>query len=588
MQTKLLCLVFFIVLATVVLAAQPTTRNTNLFKISSVEVNGESLRYKAGHDLNLGAFPQNIVLNFGVVSNAVRKPLRVQCKLSGVDHNWHEGGGEMNITVRFFDKAGIIVSYQQFVVRGNSAGWSGNLTTSTLTHRRETLTVPAGASRMWVIISSAGPPSATGIYVVDNLIVSRISTDGEKLKTLLQVPFPNGHLLEHGDNQAPPGWVRDGDRPSMAKVVEIGQDPKMESLAIVDDDPMGHAEWHNTMQVAPSVAPNEKIVIEWNEMYSIGESANHTVSYSALAPGTYTLRIAGATIFGELTGRETDFTIYVPLAVWEKPWFWALIAGAIVVAFFSVFRYITRKKLHNATVKLQQQQALELERVRIARDIHDDLGSRVTQISLLSAMAQADPSFSEKARAKFGQISTFSRDLVSALYETVWAVSPENDNLDAMINFLCELVNELCDQAQLKCRLHVSDLPKSVEISSRGRHNISMVVKETMQNIIKHANASQVTVRVAFADPSLTISIHDDGRGFDFANRPSGNGLANMGSRMKEIQGTCSVSSSPQNGTTVYLRINVTHQGNKPALHQVSKADTLTTELENEQNRFCV
>ena len=145
-------------------------------------------------------------------------------------------------------------------------------------------------------------------------------------------------------------------------------------------------------------------------------------------------------------------------------------------------------------VRLKQQRALEQERLRIAHDIHDDLGARVTQISLLSAMAQDNPAFPEKARADFDKISKMSRELVSALYETVWAVNPENDNLDALGNYLCQMVKQLCERTPLRCRFHVLDLPHEVQVSSQTRHNISMAVKEAVHNIIKHAKASEVTI----------------------------------------------------------------------------------------------
>src|SRR5258707_4043293 len=108
---------------------------------------------------------------------------------------------------------------------------------------------------------------------------------------------------------------------------------------------------------------------------------------------------------------------------------------------------------------LKQQQALDLDRLRIAQDIHDDLGAQVTQISLLSALAQGNASFPTEAREGFDRISCLCRELVSALYETVWAVNPENDNLDALGNYLCQKMQELCQPAQIRYRVDVSSLP---------------------------------------------------------------------------------------------------------------------------------
>jgi signal transduction histidine kinase len=208
-------------------------------------------------------------------------------------------------------------------------------------------------------------------------------------------------------------------------------------------------------------------------------------------------------------------------------------------------------------VRLKHQRAVEQERLRIAHDIHDDLGARVTQISLVSAMAQDNPSFPEKARADFDKISRMSRELVAALYETVWAVNPENDHLEALGNYLCQMVNQLCEGTALRCRFHVLDLPAEVQVSSQTRHNISLTVKEAVHNIIKHARASEVTLHMVFTDGFLEVSVHDDGSGFQPADNIPGNGLSNMKQRMQNIGGNCFVESKPGGGTTVHLRLRI-------------------------------
>src|SRR6202012_1383009 len=175
--------------------------------------------------------------------------------------------------------------------------------------------------------------------------------------------------------------------------------------------------------------------------------------------------------------------------------------------------------------------------------------------SLLSAMAQANPAFPDKARADFDKVSTLSRELVLALYETVWAVNPENDNLEALGNYLCQMVKQLCEPALLRCRFHVVDLPSEVQVSSQTRHNISMAVKEAVHNIIKHAGASEVTMHMAFTDGNLEISVHDAGAGFKTGGNVSGNGLSNMKQRLQNIGGECLVESEPGQGTTVRFRL---------------------------------
>jgi signal transduction histidine kinase len=530
-------------------------------QIQSVSVNGKARPVLQDGEVNLGCSPQRISIAFGAVSNAAPLPLRLRSKLEGVDAAWRQGGGEMYFVIRFCNENGDRVGQESFMVQDDSSGWNGSLETSKLTHRREIVTVPAGASRVWVIISSAGPPSTTGIYVVDDISISRVSTNGYRSEVLLHPPFDH-RSGEASDTQPPQGWCSDGTHPSMAKIVEIGKDPKIRALAIEDDDRFGHAEWRTVKEFAPQVSPNDHLLVEWNEMYSIGEAALKTADYDTLPPGLYHFRVEDVSIFGKPTGVSTELTVRVPMAVWHTPWFWPLIAAFTVGVSAWVVRYVARQKLQRTMTRLRQQHMLEQERLRIAQDIHDDLGARVTQISLLCAMAEEDSGLSDKVRGRLERISVISRELVSALYETVWAVNPENDNLDAMVNYLCEKFNEFCQQARLRCRLNVSTMPKNVEISSRSRHNISMASKEAMHNVVKHANASQVTIHIAFQESTLTILIQDDGGGFRLEHAPSGNGLVNMKRRMEDIGGICTMESEPGKGTVIRLRLVIAAQSN--------------------------
>jgi signal transduction histidine kinase len=239
------------------------------------------------------------------------------------------------------------------------------------------------------------------------------------------------------------------------------------------------------------------------------------------------------------------------------PWFWGLAVIVISAAMVGISRYFVWHRMRREMIRLKHQRALEQERLRIAHDIHDDLGARVTQISLLSAMAHDNATFPEKARADFNRISTMARELVSALYETVWAVNPENDNLEAQGNYLCQMVNQLCERTSIRCRFHVLGLPNEVQLSSQTRHNINMAVKEAVHNVIKHARATEVTIRMTFAEGTLNISIEDDGAGFQSDAKSAGNGLSNMKQRLAKIGGSCVIESAPGKGTKVLMRLAI-------------------------------
>ena len=521
-------------------------------QIGSVTVGGKAVTLTHDRQARLNPFPEAIAFSFGPKSGTEHNWVRLRYKLEGHEDNWAEQPGEMALNVRFFDEAGDQISQNIFRVFGESAGWKGELN-SPLTHRRESIVVPPRASRLWIVLSSAGPPASVGIFVVSDLVVSRLSTSNS-LDVVMRFPFDSNQSDEQPDHP-PQGWIRDGTHPSMAKIIELGQNPVTRAFAILDDDPNGHAEWHNIKEFSPQVRPGEHLVVEWNEMFSLGMGNTRTVNYPSLPAGNFRFRVTATTLMGVPTGIETSLGVFVPPPFWKEPWFWTGAIVLVMLAIVAASRYVVRYRLRKELARVEQQRVLEQERLRIAHDIHDDLGARVTQISLFSAMAQNNQAFPDKARENFDQISRMSRELVSALYETVWAVNPENDNLDALGNFLCQMVNQLCDQRQLRCRLHVEQLPTEIQISSATRHNVTMAVKEAVHNVIKHARASEVTVRITLTDRVLTIVVQDDGCGFRIGDEFPGNGLVNMKRRLEKIGGSCDIVSQPNQGTKVNFRL---------------------------------
>lgn len=540
-------------------------RTTNILEIQSVSVDSKPISINSRGKAVLGPFPKSVVLNFGPPHNAARIPTRLRYKLDGFDSGWREVGGEMNLTVRFYNDAGDQINQSIFTVSGDSPGWDGSLKTSLLTHRREAVVVPPQSSRIMIVVSSAGGPDTVGIYVVDNLVISRISANGES-QVLLRWPFDSSQK-SYAENFLPDGWMHDGTHPSMARIVEVGKDPASAAFAVLDDDPFSHAEWHNVMITAPQVSPGDHLVVEWNEMYSIGIGNAGTAYYDSLPSGNYQFEVEETTAMGVPTGVVSQLAVVVPQPFWKKPWFSVGLGLMLVFMIVAVSRYIVWQRARKEMLHLKNQRALEQERLRIAHDIHDDLGARVTQISLLSGMAQKNDSLPGKVRTDLDRISQMSRDLISALYETVWAVNPENDNLDALGNFLCQMANQMCEPARLSCWLEVQDLPKNIQVSSHIRHNITLAVKESLNNVIKHAGATEIVMRITFDGTVLVISIRDNGRGFDAGDPATGNGLKNISLRLGSIGGSSVVESQPGKGATVTMRLSIKsmHYDEQPA-----------------------
>jgi signal transduction histidine kinase len=553
-------LVFWAVLASAT-GSSPEVPATNVLHMETINASGKGIPFVEGKGVSLKPFPENIYFYFRINTNFSQSPFRIRYKLEGYDKDWigrsPEGNGEMHLAVRFYSDAGDLVTEKMFVVSGASAGWNGSLEGSLLTHRRETLVVPPQAARLMVVISSAGPPATLGVYTVANLAVSKISGNSPPT-ILLQSPFDQQlHDQANPNDQTPPGWARDGNGPSMAKIVKLGHEPVTKAFAILDDSLISHAEWHNTVAAAPRVTPGDQLMIEWNEMFSIGVGNMRLAIYKSLPPGNFQFHVEAVDIMGVPTGDEASIAIRVPPPFWKTYWFWGgvftIIAGLAIIT----GRYVVFRKMRLKMLQLEKRHMLEHERMRIARDIHDDWGARVTQISLVSAMARTNSTSLEQSRENFDQISEMARDLVTALYETVWAVNPENDNLNELGTYLFQMVNKLCERTSCRCRFYIRDLPREIIVSSQIRHNICMAVKEAINNIKKHARAAEITVNMEFTNLRLTISIQDNGCGFEPEGVIAGNGLKNLRQRLQDIGGTCRIESRPGQGTTVQLQLKI-------------------------------
>ena len=532
-------------------------RETNaLLEIRSVIVDGTPVSPHPVEKLRLSSHTRTVTFGFGPTTNATPQPIRMRFKLDGYDEGWREHDGEMRVCVRFLGATGDQVSERVFRVVGQSAGWTGNPETASFTHRRETIVVPPRATRFWVVMSSAGPPPTVGVYAITNLVIKTQPTNDAPPTVCLPWAFDSaGPGMAIGG--APAGWMRDGLRPSMARVFESDSAPRTKGFAIVDDDLGGHAEWHMIKEKAVPVTPGDSLVLEWDEAYSFGLVAAVAVPYANLPAGYYRFLINEVSVTGIPGDAEVSLAIEVPLAFWRTPWFWISIVSLLLAAGAAGWRYVAWRRRRLQMQHLEQHLALDRERLRIAQDIHDDLGARVTQISLLSAVAQGKTSLPEEARTEFGKVSQMTRDLVSALYETVWAVNPENDNLDALVSYLCQMSNQYCAQAQLRCRLEIPETPPGIPLSSQVRHNLIMAVKEALHNVIKHACATEVRLRIAFEASALSIAIHDDGCGFEPSARAPGHGLGNLKRRLQAIGGSFTIESRLGAGTTVSLRLPV-------------------------------
>ena len=279
-------------------------------------------------------------------------------------------------------------------------------------------------------------------------------------------------------------------------------------------------------------------------------------SYNQLAHGTYTFRVQACNREGvwNLAGDQLAFTVLPHY--WQTGWF----TGLFLVTFGGTVgwavRYALRRRHRRQLERVEQLHALERERTRIARDIHDDLGGSLTEIGYLGALAVRDSQSLAEAREQIVRIMERTRELARRLDETVWAVNPKNDSLRHLATYVCHFAREFLEPTGIRCRLDVApDLPEA-PLTTEVRHSVFLVIKEALNNAVKHSAATELRLRLALNDGVMSIEVRDNGRGFVLAARQeTGNGLRNMATRMEEIGGQLQLRSLPGQGTTVCLHL---------------------------------
>jgi signal transduction histidine kinase len=198
--------------------------------------------------------------------------------------------------------------------------------------------------------------------------------------------------------------------------------------------------------------------------------------------------------------------------------------------------------------------ALEQERARIAKDLHDDLGANLTQIIFLSERVEVGRHEGQEVTRWFDLIPATARRTIQSLDEIVWAINPRHDSLESLANYLSQFAQEHLTLARVRCVLHIPLVLPSMPLSAEVRHNLLLTTREALQNAVTHATATEVQLTLKLNEEGVSIAIADNGNGFDPDSFSSdGNGLQNMRRRLQDIGGRLEINSRPGQGTTILL-----------------------------------
>lgn len=251
-----------------------------------------------------------------------------------------------------------------------------------------------------------------------------------------------------------------------------------------------------------------------------------------------------------------SFSLRISPPWWRSPW---ALAACILIASATIgggLRYAGVRRLRRRIHQLERDQAIERERARISRDMHDEIGATLTEIAILTEMAKRNP---EDTPGKLQEISDRSAEVIASLGEIVWAMNPKNDTLDSFVAYLRSHTSRYLEAAGIRCRFDIPAEPPPQRISSERRRTMYLVVKEGLHNVVKHSRATEASLAVAFRDNVLAVVIADNGQGFDVGDRSGiGNGLVNMRKRMADIDGCCIVHSVPAEGTRITFSVPLT------------------------------
>lgn len=282
----------------------------------------------------------------------------------------------------------------------------------------------------------------------------------------------------------------------------------------------------------------------------VDAGAARSVTYSRLPAGRYRFQVQACNSDGVWTEQGAALAFAVTPFAWQTWWFRLGALLAFTTATGVAVRRISLRRVRERLRQLEQQAAVQKERTRIARDLHDEFGTRLTELGLIAELertAERGPS------DLIGNIRALERDLDTI----VWAVNPKNDTLDHLAGFVARVTGEFLARSGIRCRFDLPDELPARPVTPELRHNVFLVVREAVTNVVKHAAATRVKLSLTLAGDTLRLRVEDDGRGFAVATAEGGerNGLKNMRGRIEELGGELRIASDFARGTIVELEV---------------------------------
>jgi len=281
-----------------------------------------------------------------------------------------------------------------------------------------------------------------------------------------------------------------------------------------------------------------------------------TINYASLSPGRYQFQVQAVTADGNASPAPATITFTILPPIWQRWWFVTLVALTVGLAVWFIYRYrVTR--------------LIELERVRtrIATDLHDDIGSGLSHIALLSEVVRRRVNRDDPpVRESLAQIAGSSRELVDSMSDIVWAVDPRKDHLSDLTQRMRRFASEVFTARNIEFRFQESTEADDMKLGADVRRQVFLIFKESVNNIVRHSACKQADIEFMVEHGWLTLKVSDNGKGFDSEEESDGHGLVSMRERAKALGGDLELISDNGDGTTVRLSASV---GRRSALHSL-------------------
>jgi signal transduction histidine kinase len=330
---------------------------------------------------------------------------------------------------------------------------------------------------------------------------------------------------------------------------EIGQ---MEGL------PPGTRKLGFTLAAAKDDAAPELLVFRWRQPAANSPwlecGSGEVATITCEEPGVYPIEFQARHTDGRWSRQVQSHVFTIPTPWWKSPFRMGGFALGSFLLAAGLGWWVSVRRLRHKLQLAQAARAIEQDRLRIARDMHDDIGARLTHMALLADRLKRSPGHDPALLTK---LAGEARGTVGALDQIVWAVNPRHDTLGSLSDYLCNHATGYLADAGLSCHFESPPSDRESILPFAIRHPLLMAVKEALQNVVKHAGASRVTISLHSKGDAIELDVTDDGKGISHPedNPGDGDGLANMRGRLAEIGGTCIIGPSPAGGTRVTLSV---------------------------------